>query len=202
MLVLRPGLAYFFWKLDINMHSFPNISYLNVRTQHFNKMLSIQSGFLFLFLSISILKSNSEVIGTSVSSNAIKNVRKAQDSLGKVRFLRKRNTTTPICAWTPTRGWSIWLWESLSHICIQIVTEHSNESWKFTLFLKMSGNANAMVRPRFQLMISKNIYCSGFKETLTSAHYSYLLQQPMQQSFNSDLASIYPYTFFDYLGIF
>lgn len=51
-------------------------------------------------------------------------------------------------------------------------------------------------------MISKNIYCSGFKETLTSAHYSYLLQQPMQHSFNSDLASINLYTFFDYLGIF
>lgn len=92
-------------------------------------------------------------------------MRKAQDCLGKVRFVRKRNTTTPICAWTPTGGWSMWLWESLSRICIQIVTEHSNESWKFTLFLKMSGNANAMVRLRFQLMVSKNIYCSGFKET-------------------------------------
>lgn len=66
----------------------------------------------------------------------------------------------------------------------------------------MSGNANAMVRLRFKLMISKNIYCSGFKETLTSAHYSYLLQQPMQHSFNSDLDSIYLYTFFDYLGLF
>lgn len=196
MLVVKPELAYFFWKLEVNMCSFPNLSYLNVRTQHFNKMLSLQSG-LFLFMSLSILKQLWSYSNKCFFSlNAITNARKAQECLGKVRFVRRRNTTNFICAWTPTGGWSMWLWESLSHICIQIVKEHSNESWKFTLFLKMSGNANAMVRLRFQLMISKNIYCSGFKETLTSAHYFYLLKQPKQYSFNSDLVSIYLYTFF------
>lgn len=59
-------------------------------------------------------------------------------------------------------GESVRLWEYLiHHICIQIITEHSNESRKYTSFLKMGAYVNAVVRLRLQLQIRKNTYCSG-----------------------------------------